>query len=136
MNKHMKRAMELRNETPMVNNCAQAILRTYADELKLSEEQAAGLGCNFGGGRKGGGVCGAVTSSLMVLGAMGVGEPDRIKEFRQRITDNHDGMINCADLLKANAARGGVRKEHCDAMICEAIGLIDEFAGQKEETEE
>ena len=64
----------------------------------------------------------------MVLGAMGVDEPDRIKEFRQRITDNHDGLINCADLLKANAARGGVRKEHCDGMICEAIGLIDELA--------
>ena len=27
MNKHIEKAMELRNETPMVNNCAQTIMR-------------------------------------------------------------------------------------------------------------
>lgn len=127
MNKHVKRAMELRNETPMVNNCAQTILRAYAEELGLSEEQAAGLACNFGGGMKCGGVCGAITSGLMVLGAKEVGEPNRIREFRQRIADNHNGLTNCADLLKENAARGGVKKEHCDAMIFEAIELVDEL---------
>lgn len=128
-NKHVKRAMELRNEIPMVNNCAQTILRAYAEELGFSEEQAAGLGCNFGGGMKCGGVCGAVTSGLMVLGAKGIDKPDIIRKFRQQIADNHNGMINCADLLRANAAKGGVKKEHCDAMICEAIEIVDEIAG-------
>ena len=33
MNNHVDKAMELRNETPMVNNCAQTIMRTYAKEL-------------------------------------------------------------------------------------------------------
>ena len=37
MNKHIEKAMELRNETPMVNNCAQTIMRVYADELGIDD---------------------------------------------------------------------------------------------------
>ena len=60
MNQHVDKAMELRNEMPMVNNCAQTIMRVYADELGMNEEQAAAIGCNFGGGMKCGGTCGAI----------------------------------------------------------------------------
>ena len=56
MNKHIEKAMELRNETPMVSNCSQTIMRCYAEDMGISEEMAAGLGCNFGGGMKCGGV--------------------------------------------------------------------------------
>lgn len=35
MNQHVDKAMELRNEMPMVNNCAQTIMRVYADELGM-----------------------------------------------------------------------------------------------------
>ena len=52
MNKHIEKAMELRNETPMVNNCAQTIMRVYADELGIDENLCAAIGCNFGGDRK------------------------------------------------------------------------------------
>ena len=61
MNKHIEKAMELRNETPMVNNCAQTIMRVYADELGIDENLCAAIGCNFGGGMKCGGTCGAIT---------------------------------------------------------------------------
>ena len=46
MNKHIEKAMELRNETPMVNNCAQTIMRVYADELGIDENLCAAIGCN------------------------------------------------------------------------------------------
>ena len=75
MNKHIEKAMELRNETPMVNNCAQTIMRVYADELGIDENLCAAIGCNFGGGMKCGGTCGAITAGLMVLGAKGVDSP-------------------------------------------------------------
>ena len=52
MNKHVEKAMEIRNETPMVNNCAQTILRAYADELGITGDMAAKLSANFGGGMK------------------------------------------------------------------------------------
>ena len=127
MNKHIEKAMELRNETPMVSNCSQTIMRCYAEDMGISEEMAAGLGCNFGGGMKCGGICGAITGGLMVLGAKGVENPAKVNEFRRKIAENHDGMVNCVDLLRANAAKGGNKKEHCDKMIQEAITLIDEM---------
>ena len=90
-------------------------MRCYAEDMGISEEMAAGLGCNFGGGMKCGGICGAITGGLMVLGAKGVENPAKVNEFRRKIAENHDGMV------------GGNKKEHCDKMIQEAITLIDEM---------
>ena len=132
MNKHIEDAMEIRNEQPMVCNCAQAILRVYAKELGLSPEQAEKLGSNFGGGMKCGGTCGVITSGLLVLGGKGIESAAKIGEFRRRIAENHDGMTDCKLLLKANAERGGNKKEHCDGMIREAITLIDELVSVSE----
>lgn len=130
MNKHIEKAMQLRNATPMVNNCAQAIMRAYAEDMGISEETAAGIGCNLGGGMKCGGVCGAITGGLLVLGAEGVDSPAAINQFRQAMADKHDGMMNCAELLRANAAKGGDKKSHCDQMIRESIELIDGMVGR------
>ena len=132
MNKHIEKAMDLRNEVPMCNNCAQTIMRVYAEELGLDENTAAALGSNFGGGMKCGSTCGAITAGLMVLGSKGIESPMVLNEFRKRIADNHDGMTDCADLLRANAAKGGEKKPHCDGMIKEAITLIDELADRTE----
>ena len=107
-----EKAMELRNNVPMVSNCAQTIMCAYADELGLTEEQAASIACNFGGGMKCGGVCGAVTAGLMVLGAKGVESP---------------AMVDCSELLRANIERGGDKKTHCDGMIRESIEMIDKL---------
>ena len=41
-------------------------------------------------------------------------------------------MTDCKLLLKANAERGGNKKEHCDGMIREAITLIDELVSVSE----
>ena len=131
MKQHVDKAMKLRNQTPMVNNCAQTIMRAYADELGMTEEQAAALGCNFGGGMKCGGTCGAITSGLMVLGAMGVDSPMAVGEFRRRMAGMHDGLTDCAALLQENASKGGEKKAHCDNMIKESIELIDELTDNK-----
>ena len=132
MEKHIEKAMELRNEVPMCNNCAQTIMRVYADELGIDENTAAALGSNFGGGMKCGSTCGAITAGLMVLGAKGIESPKVLNEFRKRIADNHGGMTDCADLLRANAAKGGEKKPHCDGMIKEAIEIIDELVEKSE----
>ncbi len=50
MNKHIEKAMSIRNENPMVSNCAQTILRAYAEELGITGDMAAKLSSNFGGG--------------------------------------------------------------------------------------
>lgn len=127
MNEHIEKAKQLRNATPMVNNCSQTILRVYAEELGMDENLAAALAGNFGGGMKCGSTCGAITAGLMVLGAKGMDSPFVINEFRRRIAENHEGITDCAELLRANAQKGGAKKPHCDGMIFEAIELIDEI---------
>ena len=36
----------------------------------------------------------------------------------------------CADLLWMNAERGGEKKPHCDAMVFEAVELLEDILGQ------
>lgn len=130
MNKHVEKAMEFRSLKGAADNCAQAIMKTYADEIGITEKQASCIACNFGGGMKSGSICGAVTSALMVLGAKGIDNPAVIREFKEKIMENNNGAINCADLLKANAEKGGKKKEHCDRMIRDSIELIDQYTGE------
>ena len=84
--KYIEKAMELRSE-PMCPNCAETIMMTFAEDIGLSEDQARALGTNFGGGMKSGSVCGAVTSSLMVLGALGVTDPSAEAPQKAVLTD-------------------------------------------------
>ena len=92
MNKHVEEAMKLRNATPMCNNCAQTILRVYAEEMGMSEDLAAAVGSNFGSGMRCGGTCGAITAALMVLGAKGYDSPQAFQAYRRKMAENHDGM--------------------------------------------
>ena len=39
-------------------------------------------------------------------------------------------MTDCADLLHANAEKGGEKKMHCDNMIKESIEVMDEVMNQ------
>ncbi len=127
MNKHVEKALELRENPNIHFNCAQAILCAYGEEINLNEKTAFDLGFNFGSGMKNGGVCGTITAGLMVLGLKGINDIPTLNEFRKRMMDNHCGLINCVDLLKKNAEEGGVKKVHCDGMIKEAIEILDEI---------
>lgn len=122
----VKRAMSYRS-TEIFPNCAETLMLTFADEMGISQELACSLGSNFGGGMKTGNVCGVVTASLMIMGAIGINTPSVAADFQKRIKESHDGMITCTELLSANKKAGGDKKSHCDAMIREAIGLIEEY---------
>ena len=130
MGHFLDRAKELRANTEIHYNCAQAVLIPFAEICGISEEAAERLGVNFGGGMKMGSVCGAVTSGLMVLGLAGVDDVKTANAFCRKIRKNHDGTLMCADLLRMNAERGGEKKPHCDAMVFEAVELLEEILGQ------
>jgi C_GCAxxG_C_C family probable redox protein len=52
-------------------NCAQAVILTFADDLKFSKELAQKMAAGFGGGMgKQQETCGAVTGAIMVLGLL------------------------------------------------------------------
>lgn len=129
--KHLKRAKELR-ESAMCPNCAETVLMSFANDLGMTEEELKKIGTNFGGGMKTGSVCGAVTGGIIALGLLGITDPKIVGGFQRSIKENHNGMIDCSDLLRANIEAGGQKKPHCDEMIYEAIRLIDDITKKAE----
>ena len=127
MSKEMDRAVELRSRTDIHYNCAQTVLCAFADTLGMSEEEAFKLGSHFGGGMKMGATCGVITSGLMILGMAGKGEVAVAKQYVDGFRERHNGVLNCAELLRINAEKGGTRKPHCDGMVYEAVAALEEM---------
>ena len=127
MSKEMDRAVELGSRTDIHYNCAQTVLCAFADTLGMSEEEAFKLGSHFGGGMKMGATCGVITSGLMILGMAGKGETAVAKKYVDGFRERHNGVLNCAELLRINAEKGGTRKPHCDGMVYEAVAALEEM---------
>ena len=127
MSKEMDRAVELRSRTDIHYNCAQTVLCAFADTLGMTEEEAFKLGSHFGGGMKMGATCGVITSDLMILGMAGKGETAVAKKYVDGFRERHNGVLNCAELLRINAEKGGTRKPHCDGMVYEAVAALEEM---------
>ena len=127
MGRFLDKAKELRANTEIHYNCTQAVLIPFAEVCGISEAAAVQLGANFGGGMKMGSVCGVVTGGLMVLGLAGVDDVKTVNAFCRKIRNNHDGTLMCSELLRMNAERGGEKKPHCDAMVYEAVELLEEI---------
>ncbi len=123
MNQYVQRAERLRTDPSVHYNCAQAVLVAYAPECGISQEKAMQLGAHFGGGMKMASVCGAITGALMVIGMLGGGDGE-YRAFMNAMRANHEGMVNCADLLKKNAGTGRSKAEHCDGMVYEAVEQV------------
>ena len=128
MDKYMERVKALREDPNAHHNCAQAVLEAFAPECGLTQEQAFKLGAHFGSGMKIAATCGAITGALMVIGMLGGGD-DAYRAFMTAMKDNHEGLTDCADLLKKNAATGCPKKVHCDGMVYEAVENVVKVMG-------
>ena len=127
MSKEMERCKELRACTDPHYNCAQAVLTPFAEAKGMTTEEALALTSCFGSGMNMGSVCGAVTGGLMALGLCGKGGQQNCQKFIKQIRANHDGLINCRDLLRVMAEKGEKRKPHCDGMVFEALELVEKM---------
>ncbi len=134
MSKYLDKAKELRAITERHYNCAQSVVVPFAKDAGIDEETAYRVASNFGGGMKMGSVCGAVTGGLMALGLLGKDDPSDANAFCRRIRENHAGCLMCRDLLRINAEHGGLKKPHCDAMVYEAVQLVEEMVFGQAET--
>jgi C_GCAxxG_C_C family probable redox protein len=89
--------------------CSQAVVIAHADDLGLDHAQAARIAAGFAAGMRVGGVCGAATGALMVLGLAlcdaSCVEPKRratiatatsefMAEFRERC-----GALDCTEII-------------------------------------
>ena len=130
MSKYTDRAMELRShfnsEGRPVCNCAQTVISVFADDVGLDEETCRRMATFFRGGMQMGSVCGAVTGGLMVLGLMGLNDAGTANAFLGKVRQAHGGMLDCRDLLRVNAEQGRAKLPHCNEMICECIGYVEE----------
>ncbi len=129
MSKYQDMAMERRSHmTPdgrPVYNCCQAVVSVFAEDAGYDEATCMKAATYFRGGMQMGSVCGAITGGLMALGLADVDDPAVLNSYYKSIRDNHDGLMNCKDLLRVNAEHGGQKLPHCNAMICECIGYVE-----------
>ena len=127
MGKHLEYAKELRSGVHGHINCAQSVLIPYAEEGGITEEQALQIAGLYGSGMGIGSTCGAISGAFMVLGLLHP-DPDAARsEFMKRFRANHENLSNCADLLRRSKENGLARKEHCDGLVYEAVGLLEEL---------
>ena len=127
MSKYLERAKELRLDPTVHTNCAQSVLIPFVEGAGLTEEQGRKLAANFGSGMKMAGTCGAITGGLMVLGLYGVEDGGVINEYYAKLKANHEGFLDCADLLRINKEKGLPRKPHCDDMVYECVTMVEEI---------
>lgn len=129
--------------------CSQAILSTYGEPLGLSRETAMRLSAGFAGGMRMGGVCGAVTGAVMVLGLRYAQEDShtregrgkvylRVDEFFQRFR-KINGSMACRDLLGCDigtaegmkqAQEKGLFNTICVKMVRDAAEILEAFEGE------
>ncbi|MBQ9008601.1 MAG: C_GCAxxG_C_C family protein [Clostridia bacterium] len=124
MSKYLDKAKELRAIVVPHYNCGQSVVLPFAEDAGLTKEQVMGICANFGGGLKRASACGAITGGLVVLGLFGIDNP---AEYYQVLRERHEGMLDCADLLRRNKELGGERKPHCDALVFECVQLVEEI---------
>ena len=122
----MERRSQLTTEGKPAWNCCQAVVSVFAEDAGYDEEASMKAATYFRGGMQMGSVCGAVTGSLLALGMAGMDDPQTANDLVRKIRENHQGMLNCKDLLRINAENGGEKMPHCNAMIRECIGYAEE----------
>lgn len=131
MSKYLERAKEIRAIVEPHHNCAQSVLMSFTQSLNLDDETAFKLATAFGGGMKSGITCGVIVGGLMVLGLFGVDAPADTQALIKTFKEKHSNMIDCADLLRANAEAGGQRKPHCDALVYEMVQYVENVLKEK-----
>ena len=135
MSRYQDRAMERRQiigpDGKPAYNCCESVATVFAEELGYDEEASMKASTYFRGGMQMGSVCGAITGGLLALGLSGVDDAAAVNEYYRKIRSNHDGMMNCKDLLRVNAEQGGEKMPHCNAMIRECIGYVEEILKEK-----
>ena len=130
-NEVMERRSRLSPKGSPVYNCCQSVVSVFAEDLGYDEEAAVKTASLFGGGMQMGSVCGAITGGLMALGLAGIDDPKTVGAYYRKIRENHDGLMNCKDLLRTSLERGEDKLTHCNAIIRECTGYVEEVLREK-----
>lgn len=125
-------------------NCAQSVLLSYAQELKIGELTALKLTSGFSGGMGRAETCGAVTGAYMVLGLKAETEGKTLQEikaeakvavskFNELFIARH-GSLKCKKLLgvdistpegAAKASAKNLFDSVCTQLVASATEILD-----------
>ena len=129
-------------------NCAQCVLLAYQDMTGMTREQCWGIGTGFGGGVRYGGICGAISGAVMVLGMLYPHTPENgaagkkastvrtrefISRFQQRFVHTEcrellqDQDLNATDLTRELGVTG-----HCGILIVSAVDMLFDYLEELE----
>ncbi len=122
-------------------NCSQAVFSAFSTQFGLAEQTALKLASPFGGGvARGGGICGALTGALLVLGlARGADAPagkeaiyQLAQECLRRFKGKHGSSL-CRDLIDCDistpegwqkAKETGKFTDICPALVRDAAEIV------------
>ena len=125
MSVYLDRARELRASAVPHYSCAQSVLLPFIPLTSLTEEEGLMLASNLGGGMRIAATCGAFVGALLTLGLCGVEDPTEAQRIAREIRLTHSDAIDCKTLLKMNAEKGLEKKPHCDALVFQAVELVE-----------
>jgi C_GCAxxG_C_C family probable redox protein len=128
-------------------DCSQVVLRHFAGEFGISEDEANRIAAGFGGGMCLGKVCGTYTGALMAIGLKyGHSNPDGLMaqkeimtaknmELKERFTEEF-GTIECKELIGFDvstpeglqaALDSGKLVEYCPVLAEKVIKITEEI---------
>lgn len=131
MSKYLERAKEIRAIEVPHHNCTQSVLMSFTQSLDLDDATAYKIAVAFGGGMKSGITCGVITGGLMTLGMFGVDDMETTQKLISDFRSRHNQMVDCKDLLRANAEKGGQKKPHCDALVYEMVEYVESILKER-----
>lgn len=124
-------------------NCSQAVACAFADEMDMSEEQAARLTIGFGGGMaRMRHICGGVSGMAFVISALYADEGrasvyEKIQLLAKRFEEKN-GSVICRELLgldknvkespvPAKRTEAYYKKRPCPELVHMAADILEEF---------
>jgi C_GCAxxG_C_C family probable redox protein len=127
-------------------SCSQAVLSTFAENVKLDKKTALKLADSFGGGMAIGHTCGVVTAAYMVIGLKYGRTAAKDKKSKQKTTrlgrefiqkfEKRNKTIICKDLLGCNIhTKEGAKyaKDHklsrklCRKYVANAVEILEDI---------
>ena len=124
-------------------NCGQSVLEAFRDKIGLSEEQCRSIGTGLGGGFRYGGICGAASGAVLVLGMLHPHNEESaaqkaetaklVKELVGRFAGQFNDKTDCRDLLQERelqavpeVAELGATK-HCETLIISSVAILYDY---------
>ncbi len=96
------------------NNCSASLFRTFANQLGMSEDEAARMAPPP---RSDGGKCGGFLSGRKLLEMI---KPEAVEEFEQRFLEQN-GDNKCASLIMKRRLQG----KNCNDLVGETASIIE-----------